>query len=310
MKLLYTLLALLLTFAASAQQNPQYSQYIFNSMAINPAYTGSKKVLNFNAFHRSQWASVEGAPTTSSLLIDGLVANDKLGLGLDISRDKIGPLTHFSAYANLAVRVPLSEQATLSFGAAPGFVQRSLNGAELGIIDDPSIPTGTETALRPDIKLGLYFNTSRFYTGVSVSDLLQFKDDMELATNRHYFFTSGYVFDLGSSLKFKPSVLVKEDFNSPANVDLNAFLLIKEILWLGASYRTSMNLFNDKLSFDARNRTAVALIGEIQINRAFRLGYAYDVMVNDFRGVSTHEVSIGYYLFGKKDAPMLTPQYF
>ncbi|WP_187262143.1 PorP/SprF family type IX secretion system membrane protein [Pontibacter beigongshangensis] len=310
MKLLYTLLALLLTFVASAQQNPQYSQYIFNSMAINPAYTGSKQVLNFNAFHRSQWASVEGAPTTSSLLVDGLVAKNRLGVGLDISRDKIGALTNLSAYANVAARVPLSEGATLSLGVAPGFIQRSMNGNELGIMDDPSIPTGNQTALQPDVKLGMYFNTSRFYAGVSASNLLQFSDNMALTTHRHYFFTSGYVFDLSSSLKFKPSVLVKEDFNAPANVDLNAFLLIKEILWLGSSYRTSMNLFNDNPATDARNRTAVALIGELHVNRSFRLGYAYDVMLNDFRGVSTHEISVGYYLFGKKDAPMLTPQYF
>ncbi|TXK37795.1 type IX secretion system membrane protein PorP/SprF [Pontibacter qinzhouensis] len=310
MKLLYTLLALLLTFAASAQQNPQYSQYIFNSMAINPAYTGSKKVLNFNAFHRSQWTSIEGAPTTSSLLVDGLVANDKLGLGLDITRDKIGALTNTAAYANVAVRVPLSEQSTLSLGVAPGFKQRSLNGLELGIIDDPSIPTGNETSFRPDVKLGLYFNTNRFYAGVSAADLLNFEDDLELSTQRHYFFTTGYVFDLGSSLKFKPSVLIKEDFKAPANVDLNAFLLIKDILWLGGSYRTSMNLFNENPATDARNRTALALIGQIQISKAFRLGYGYDVMLNDFKGVSTHEISVGYYLFGKKNVPMLTPQYF
>ena len=311
MRLFYTLLALLLAFGASAQQNPQYSQYIFNSMNINPAYTGSKGVLNFNAFHRSQWTGIEGAPNTQSLAIDGIAANNRLGVGLGITRDKIGAQSQLSAYANLAVKLQVSETGIFSLGLAPGLVQHTLDGTELGIDDDPTIPSGKETSIKPDVKVGAYFHTERFYAGLSASDLLQFKDMQYIEPERHYYFTAGYVFDLGSFVKVKPSVLVKEDFKAPANVDLNAFVLLGDKLWLGSSYRTSMNIFNNKSDLEYTNkRTAVALIAELQIHRSLRLGYAYDKMLNDMKGVNTHEVSVGYYFFKKKDTRIITPQYF
>ena len=311
MRILYTLLALLLAFGASAQQNPQYSQYIFNSMSINPAYTGSKNVLNFNAFHRSQWTGIEGAPTTQSLSVDGIAANNRMGLGLTVTRDKIGAQSNLSAYANIAVKLQVSQQGVLSLGLAPGLVQHTIDGTALGIQDDPSIPAGRESTIKPDVKVGAYFHTNRFYAGLSASDLLQYKDMQQIEPERHYYFTTGYVFDLGSFLKFKPSVLVKEDFNAPANVDLNGFVLFGDKLWLGGSYRTSMNLFNDGDELqDSKKRTAIAMIAELHVTKSLRLGYAYDKMLNDLRGFNTHEISVGYYFFKKKDTKMLTPQYF
>jgi type IX secretion system PorP/SprF family membrane protein len=311
MKILYTLLALLLTLGANAQQNPQYSQYIFNSMSINPAYTGSKNVLNLNAFHRSQWTGIDGAPTTQALNIDGIAANNKLGVGLGLSREKFGAQSSLSAYANIAVKLQTSESGVLSFGLAPGLVQHTLDGVELGVNDDPSIPSGKEVSMKPDVKIGAYYHTDRFYAGVSASDLLQFKDMEQIEPERHYYFTSGYVFDLGSFFKLKPSILIKEDFRAPANVDLNAFLLLADRIWLGSSYRTSMNLFNSKTDLEeVDKRTAIALIAELQISKLLRLGYAYDKMLNNLNGFNTHEVSIGYYFFKKKDTRIITPQYF
>ncbi|GAB3202732.1 type IX secretion system PorP/SprF family membrane protein [Pontibacter aydingkolensis] len=311
MRLFYTLLALLLALGASAQQNPQYSQYIFNSMNINPAYTGSKGVLNINAFHRSQWTGMEGAPATQSLAVDGIAANNRLGVGLGITRDKIGAQSQLSAYANLAVKLQITENGIFSLGLAPGLVQHTLDGNELGIDDDPTIPAGRETSIKPDIKVGAYFHTERFYAGLSASDLLQFKDMQYIEPERHYYFTTGYVFDLGSFVKVKPSMLVKEDFKAPANVDLNAFILLGDKLWLGSSYRTSVNIFNDKADLEYTNkRTAVALIAELQIHKSLRLGYAYDKMLNDMKGFNTHEISVGYYFFKKQDTRIITPQYF
>lgn len=311
MRIVYTLLALLLAFTASAQQNPQYSQYIFNSMGINPAYTGSKNVLNVNAFHRSQWTGIEGAPTTQALSIDGISASNKLGLGLAFTRDQIGAQSVISGYANIAVRLPVSETGVFSLGLAPGLVQTRIDGSELGIEDDPSIPAGSESNIRPDIKIGAYFHTQRFYAGLSASDLLQYKDMEGVEPERHYYFTTGYVFDLGPFVKVKPSMLVKEDFNAPTAVDLNAFVLLADRLWLGSSYRTSMKLFNDTPDMNGmKSRTAIAFIGELHIHKSLRLGYAYDKMLNDLDSFNTHEISIGYYFFKKKDTKMLTPQYF
>lgn len=305
------MLALLLTTAASAQQNPQYSQYIFNSMSINPAYTGSKNVLNLNAFHRSQWTGVEGAPNTQTLAVDGVVANDRLGLGLNMTRDEIGAQSTFSVYANAAVKLPISANAVMSLGIAPGLVQYTLDGSKLGIEGDASIPSGKETTIKPDVKLGAYLHTPRFYAGLSASDLLQYEDMDQVEPERHFYFTSGYVFDVSPFLKFKPSVLVKEDFNAPANIDLNAFVLLSDRLWLGSSYRTSMELFGESEGEDITKRTAVALIAELQVLKTLRVGYAYDKMLNGLGGFNTHEVSVGYYFFKKKkDTKMLTPQYF
>ncbi|PRY14770.1 type IX secretion system PorP/SprF family membrane protein [Pontibacter ummariensis] len=310
MKIYYLLLALLLTTAASAQQNPQYSQYIFNSTSINPAYTGSKNVLNLNAFYRSQWTGVEGAPETQALTVDGLVANDRLGAGLTLTRDEIGAQSVTSAYANIAVKLQVSQNAILSLGIAPGLVQHVVDGSKFGIQDDPSIPTGKQTDLKPDVKIGAYLHTSRFYAGVSASDLIQYKDMDQVEPERHYYFTSGYVFDVSPFVKFKPSVLVKEDFHAPTSVDLNGFLLLGERLWLGSSYRTSMNVFNNPEGETLSKKTAVAFIAELQVLKELRVGYSFDKMLNGFSDYNTHEVSVGYYFFKKKDTSMLTPQYF
>ncbi|AKD02999.1 type IX secretion system membrane protein PorP/SprF [Pontibacter korlensis] len=310
MRICYLLLALLLTTAASAQQNPQYSQYIFNGMAINPAYTGSKNVLNVNAFHRSQWTGVEGAPKTQSLAVDGVVANDRLGLGVHLTRDEIGAHITTSAYANVAVKLQVSEKAIFSLGLAPGLVQHTVDGSKFGIIDDPTIPTGKETTIKPDVKIGAYFHTDRFYAGFSGSDLLQFNDMDQVEPERHYYFTAGYVMDLSPLVKLKPSLLVKEDFHAPTSMDLNAFILLADRLWLGSSYRTSMNVFNDAEMGDVEKRTAVAFIGELQVLKQLRLGYSYDKMLNGYSNQSTHEVSVGYYFFRKKETKMMTPQYF
>ncbi|MEJ8758492.1 type IX secretion system membrane protein PorP/SprF [Pontibacter sp. H259] len=311
MRIVYTLLALLLALSASAQQNPQYSQYIFNSMGINPAYTGSKNVLNVNAFHRTQWTGIDGAPTTQALSIDGITASNKLGIGLALTRDQIGAHSTISGYANIAVKLPVSETGVFSLGLAPGLVQTKIDGNELGIGDDPAIPANSENSFRPDVKIGAYFHTQRFYAGLSASDLLQFKDMDNIEPERHYYFTTGYVLDLGPFVKLKPSILMKEDFHSPTSVDLNAFVLLADRLWLGSSYRTSMNLFNNTPEMEGmKNRTAIAFIGELQIHKSFRLGYAYDKMLNDMDAFNTHEISVGYYFFRKNDTKMLTPQYF
>ncbi|WP_347160283.1 PorP/SprF family type IX secretion system membrane protein [Pontibacter chitinilyticus] len=312
MKILYTLLALLLALSASAQQNPQYSQYIFNSMSLNPAYTGSKNVLNLNLFHRSQWTGIEGAPSTQALSLDGVAAGNRMGLGVGLTRDAIGAQTTTTAYANVAVKLQVSASGVLSLGVAPGLVQHVVDGSKLGITGDPSIPEGKETSIKPELKIGAYYHTDRFYAGLSASDLLQFKDDLQIGPERHYYFTAGYVFDLGTFVKFKPSVLVKETFNSPTNIDANAFILLGDRLWLGSSYRTSARFFNNDSegNVELSKRTAVALIAELQITKSMRLGYSYDKMLNSLSGYNTHEVSVGYYFFRKKETKMLTPQYF
>ncbi|QCR25131.1 hypothetical protein C1N53_16905 [Pontibacter sp. SGAir0037] len=313
MKLFYTLLACLLTFGASAQQNLQYSQYIFNGMAINPAYTGSKNTINLNAFYRYQWTGVEGAPTIKSFTVDGAPTHEQLGLGLELTQYKAGAYSKFSAYANAAAKLPVSEDGVLSLGVAAGLVQHTIDGTQFGISNDPSIPPGKDNTIKPNVKLGLYYHTQRFYAGVSTSELVQYEEQMQIDQETNFYFTSGYVFDLGTFVKVKPSVLLKDNFKAPTSIDLNTFVLLDDKLWLGGSYRTSANIFYDSPADMALyKRTAFAFIAELQVQKTLRIGYAYDKMLNDMRGFHTHEVSVGYNFANprKEASKIISPQYF
>jgi type IX secretion system PorP/SprF family membrane protein len=278
-------------------------------MSINPAYTGSKNVLNLNLFHRSQWTGVDGAPSTQSISIDGITTNNKLGIGLGLNRDKIGAQSTISAFANVAAKIQVSESGVLSFGIAPGLVQQRVDGSEFGITNDPSIPQTPVSSVRPDVKLGAYYHTERFYAGLSASDLLEFEDDQTIEPKRNFFFTTGYVFDVTNFIKLKPSILVREDFNLPTNVDLNAFVLLGNRLWLGTSYRTTLNLSDEKAG-DAKKPTSIVFIGELNISESLRVGYSYDKMLNSFGGMQTHEVSLGYYFLKNTETKVMSPQYF
>lgn len=321
MRILLCLAALLVTTALQAQQNPQYSQYIFNGMIINPAYTGSKNVLNINAMHRVQWTGMPGAPNTQTFSIDGATKNNRVGLGLFMIHDRIGSGGKYSVLGNAAIKLQVSENGVLSFGTAVGAYRQYIHGSEVHYQDpddlnapvDPTVPQNEEYVVKPDLRVGVYFHAERFYAGLSVENLIYFRDTRVIEPERHYYLTTGYVFDLNEYFKIKPSLLLKEDFNGPTNVDLNAFLLYNDRIWLGASYRTAANLFKKPVLDVAENlqfRDAVALITQIYPTQRLRIGYGYDIMLNKLRKQNTHEISVGYLLLKKQDAKMLTPQYF
>ena len=315
-KLWVVLVVLLLGNEAVAQQAPQYTQYIFNELIINPAYAGSKEILNVNATHRSQWVGMEGAPTTQTLSLDGASRSGRIGYGFNALNDELGAQRQLGLYGNLAVRLQVSETAKLGLGFAAGMAQYTLDGTVLrpgGTTPDQAVPQGKVTELLPDFKIGAFFNTERFYTGLSVANLINIKDDnLEVTTpNRHYFLSAGYVLDLSSTVIFKPSFLIKEDFNSPTSLDLNAFFLLGERIWLGGSYRTAVPVHDNYPSeYELDKRNAWAAIAQLYVTPKLRLGYSYDVSLNALRQHASHEISLGYYFFKKQDARMLTPRYF
>ncbi|MFD2246838.1 type IX secretion system membrane protein PorP/SprF [Pontibacter ruber] len=317
MRKIWVILGLLLANGAYAQQAPQYTQYIFNELIINPAYAGSKEIININATHRSQWTGLEGAPTTQTLSVDGASRNGRIGWGFNAVNDELGVQKQSGVYANLAVRLNLSETAKLGLGFAGGASQYTLDGTKLkpgSTKPDMAIPQGRETELLPDARVGLFFNTERFYTGFSVANLIPFKgeDNLLIATpRRHYFLSTGYVVDLGPNFQFKPSIMVKEDFESPTNVDLNAFILLSERIWLGGSYRTAAPLFSKpQEDYELNGRNAWAAIAQLYVTPKLRIGYSYDMSLNDMKDFASHEVSVGFYFFKKQDAHMMTPRYF
>jgi type IX secretion system PorP/SprF family membrane protein len=315
MKKYLLLLLIALNGSAMAQQSAQYTQYAFNGLVINPAYAGSKGILNISALYRTQWVGLEGAPSTQTLSLDGALLRDKIGLGLHVFNDQAGAQGQKSVYASTAFRVKVGPAAKLAVGLAGGASQYYTDGTKLhphDLVDDPTVPNTNISNWLPDTKAGLFFNTERFFAGLSAANVIGFRNKFINPPKRHFFLTSGYVFDLNETFKLKPSFLLKEDFKSPASLDLNTFLLIGDRLWLGGTYRTAIDIFTPKTDQDQKLafNNSWALLTEIYISPAIRVGYAHDFSLSELSNYSTHEVSIGFYFFPKEKARSLTIRYF
>jgi type IX secretion system PorP/SprF family membrane protein len=317
MKRILFILAILASTSAIAQQNAQYQQYIFNELIINPAYAGTKEFTNLSAIYSNQWAGLEGSPSTQTLALDGALSN-RIGLGFHLLNDKIGAQSQQAFFFSYAYRIPITEKLKLSLGIAAGASFFTLDGTKLltddGIVD-PAIPTSTEYQPRFDTKTGLFLYTDRFYAGFSVSDLLSdvfHTEDLLIAAQaRHYYLTSGYVFDLSPKFKFKPSFLVKEDFAAPTNIDINSFFLYNERVWLGATARFGAEIFSaDNLDNSLRLRNAYSFMIEYYITERFRAGYAYTHSVTALKNYPGHEIALGFYFPNKVGTKMKTPRYF
>jgi type IX secretion system PorP/SprF family membrane protein len=313
MRILLLSFVLLITQLANAQQMPLYSQYIFNGLVINPAYAGSKSVTNANATYRSQWMNIDGAPTTQTLSIDGSPQKQN-GYGFQMENDQLGAQGQLTLLGTYAYRISLTEQSRISFGISGGASRSAVNKAMLTTVDpnDPLVQNLAEKRWRPDARFGVFYNTDRYYAGVSVANLLAdvtAKDNF-INVYRNYFFNTGYLFTLNEKVKLKPGIMVRENFHTPTNIDFNAFVLLDDRLWLGSSFRTGVGFFHPNLSHDLVRRDAMIMAAEYYINDSFRVGYSYDFDVAGLRSYNTHEISLGYYLMKKKDAPMVSPRYF
>ncbi|ASZ14849.1 hypothetical protein CK934_07690 [Chitinophaga sp. MD30] len=319
------------TLGAAAQQNVQFSQYVFNGLSVNPAYAGYKGDWYLNAIYRHQWAGFPGAPRTGGISIDGLTnaREDRVGIGLQLMMDKLGPQEILSGYFNYAYRIPLDEDDTrrLSIGIAGGVTQYSIDGTALQALDenDPAVPVTKTSVLIPDARFGIYYYTPKFYLGVSVMDLFSLYTDATryywggynyktIRKTQHLYATAGYLVDLGENLKLKPSIMVKEDFKGPTNVDLNAFLLIAEKLWIGGSYRTGVRLWDKPhLDRDLDPLDAASAIVEFYATPQLRIGYSYDLTINKLASYQqgSHEISVGF-LFNNKNRKLriTSPRYF
>jgi type IX secretion system PorP/SprF family membrane protein len=296
------------TFYAEAQQDPQYSQYMFNSLVINPAYAGYKGTLNASGLYRNQWLDVPGGPVTQSLVLDGSFYNDQIGLGLSVVKDKIGLQEQSTAYLNFAYKLTVGDGATLAFGMGAGVGQYKFNGGQAQYDDpnDPTLAIGSAAFTSPDIRAGIHYSTDKFYAGFSSTNLIssflnngQTAKDAIVRQGRHFFLTAGY--------------LIKEDTKGPTNLDINNFFLLGEKVWLGASYRTSVNLLNKK-GVVGNVKSPDALVGMIEVfaTDGVRIGYAYDYSLSALKGFDngSHEISLGITFGPKRRVPILSPRYF
>lgn len=291
-----------------AQQDAMYTQYMFNTLAINPAYAGSRDMASATVLYRNQWVGIQGAPKTQTVSIDGPIKDGKLGLGLQAFNDVIGITQSTGVFSTLAYRISM-DNATLAFGIQGGVSRFSADyqNVDLGADGTPDIAyTDNVTKFMPNFGAGIYFNTNKFYAGLSVPHMLNnslnqgaaiFSNELVSRQYLHLFFTSGYVIDLNENFKLKPNILIKGVRGAPIEADFNANLYMFNLLSLGVSYRTKAD---------------ISLLTEIKIADNLRLGYAYDYSTTPLRNFNSgsHEIMLRFD-FGKDSSrQLLTPRYF
>lgn len=300
MKIRYRILTFLaVTFiflnGASSQQDAQYTQYMYNTMTVNPGYVGSRGQLSMAGLYRSQWIGLEGAPSTFTLNLHSPIRNSKLGYGVSIVNDEIGDGTVQETYldAMVSYTIDVSREAKLSFGLKAGGNILSLDFNKLRNFDAEPVSTDNiENRFSPNFGLGMYYHTNNFYLGLSAPNLLQTEhfDNSQTDANAleflskeriNFYFITGYVFDLNGNLKFKPALLTKMVGGAPLQVDLSANFMFNDKFTFGAAYR-----------WDA---AASALVG-FQISEQFMLGLAYDRETTELGGTQFNDGSFEVFL--------------
>ncbi len=288
-----------------AQQDPMFTQYMNNILAVNPAYAGSKELLSLQVVSRNQWVAFDGAPVTQIFSMHTPVTKYRMGLGFSVLKDEIGPISQTGAYIDYSYSIDFDNGHYLSFGLKGGVNFYNANVGEL-ITDDPNDPIFINDINRkflPNFGIGMFYYSQRFFAGLSVPKLLNnvinerdFSSEFLSKEQIHYFFMTGYVYDVSRILKFKPYVLIKYVKNAPVSLDLSAHLMFYNKLWIGARYN-----FGD----------AIGLLTQLQVTNQLRVGYSYDVGINDLGAFNngTHEILIGWdFNFGR--GKVRSPRYF
>ena len=311
MKKIYlaSIMMTMLCFDMQAQQDPHYTQYMYNMNVMNPAYAGSKENLSVGLFYRQQWVNIEGAPKTATLSLHSPVGKN-VGLGLSVISDKIGPVEENNIYADFSYTLNLGGNHRLAMGVKAGATLHKVglfSDIGNGHVQDSGDAAFSENASNAyfNVGSGLFYYSNNYYLAFSVPNMLQSKH-LDVTKNgqeyhfgsetQHYFLTGGYVFNLSEQTKFKPSFMMKSAFNAPVSLDLSANFLFFEKFEAGATYR-----LDD--SFGAMVNYA--------ITPNLRIGYAYDHIVSDLKIASTssHEMMLLFDLnFPKKVS--ISPRFF
>ncbi|HLF32628.1 MAG TPA: type IX secretion system membrane protein PorP/SprF [Cyclobacteriaceae bacterium] len=306
MKKILLLAFLILAFnMAYPQQQATLSQYMFNGLAINPAYAGSHEVLSASALVRFQSVGVQGAPNTQTFSAHSPLLNNKFGLGLLLVNDKIGVINQLGLNVVYAYRILFSEEQekpeVLSFGLQAGFSSYNAKYTDLAIYNnnDPVFAQDVKE-VRPNFGFGIYYYTHRFYAGLSIPHLVNNifdsnNDFQSIVQPNPVIINSGYVITLTRFLKFKPNFLCKIVSQKPVELNFNGNLSFDDVLWVGASYK-----FNN-----------LDMLAEIQLTNQFRIGYCYSAPTNGVQQVNfaSHEFMINY-KFLYPQSGVLTPRHF
>ena len=285
-----------------AQQDAQFTQYMYNTINVNPAYAGSRGVMSIFALHRTQWVGLDGAPTTNAISINTPFNGSRLGLGISVISDKIGPTKENTLSTDFSYTIPTSENVKLSFGIKATANIFDLDASKLTPEQggDPKL-RGFNNKFTPNIGAGIYLHSDKAYVGLSIPNFIETNryDDNEVALFKekiNYYLIAGYVMDLSYNIKFKPALLTKMVQGAPLQVDMSANFMFNDKLTVGAAYRLSA--------------AASAMVG-FQLSDSMYIGYGYDLettKLNNYNSGS-HEIFFRYEIF-KTNNKINAPRFF
>jgi type IX secretion system PorP/SprF family membrane protein len=277
---------------------------MFNKLALNPAYAGSREILTIDLLDRYQWVGIEGAPRTFTVAAHMATRNNKVGLGVYAYRDALGPTINQGMMGTYAYRLLLGK-GTLSLGLQAGIKYFDFDWMQMNV-EDPDYTFNPQDIQKivPDANFGVYYQTNRFFAGLSSKQLLQNEYGQATVDNKttytkllmHFYGMAGAAIPMDDKIIFRPSVMAKFVKNAPLQLDINASVLFGDIFWIGASFRTEK---------------AIVFLTEFRISEKFRVGYSYDIYLNELQphNKGSHEIRLGIDL-DIYNSRMMTPRYF
>lgn len=302
MRSIFSLWLMLAVGISFAQQDSQFTQYMYNPVNFNPAYAGSREVLSIFGMHRTQWVGLDGAPVTNTVSIHTPIENSNVGIGLSFINDRIGPSDENTISVDFSYTIHTSDYYKLAFGLKATANLLNVDFTKLTQQPgDPELQYNIDNRFSPNIGAGIFWYSDRSYFGLSVPNFLETKhfdggENSVAKEKMHYYLIGGYVFDLSPELKFKPSVLTKLVKQAPLQVDFSANFLFNEKLTLGVAYRWSAALS--------------AMVG-FQITDGLLVGYSYDAETTKLANYNSgsHEIFLRFELFKNYDK-IISPRFF
>jgi type IX secretion system PorP/SprF family membrane protein len=303
-KPLFIVIMMLLCVSKSvAQQDSQFTQYMYNTINVNPAYAGSRGKLSIFGIYRAQWFGLEGAPTTTNASLHSPINNSRVGFGVSFSKDEIGISVRKTVSTDFSYTINTSEDYKLSFGLKGSANLFNVDYTKLNKYDinDPKFQNNIENQFSPNIGAGIYYHSNKLYAGFSVPFILETKhfDDTTTSIAKdalHYYFIGGYVFDVSVNTKFKPAFLIKSVKGAPLQADVTANFMFFDKFVLGAAWRWS---------------AAASALAGFQINSNWFLGYTYDSETTKLANYNSgsHEIFLRYEFKGKQEK-IISPRFF
>jgi type IX secretion system PorP/SprF family membrane protein len=284
-----------------AQQDAQFTQYMYNTVNINPAYAGSRGAMSIFGLHRTQWIGLDGAPVTNAFSINTPINNSNLGIGLSFLNDRIGPTVENAISADISYTIRTSEKYKLSFGIKGTGNFFNLDVSRLNPRDQNDPQFQNLNTFSPNIGAGIYLHSNKTYIGISVPNFIETNryNDNEIAIFKdkiNYYLIAGHVFEINSIIKFKPALLTKVVLGAPLQLDVSGNFMFNNTFVLGAAYR-----------WDA----AVSAMAGFQVTNGLYIGYGYDLETTKLRHYNSgsHEVFLRFELFDNYNK-IISPRFF